>query len=276
MFKVKSQITGIFLAAKSFCTKNLSKVHRQLLANEIRIMRKLSHKNILRIHEVHETLDTVYVILDLMTDGDLSGLMTTVNLSENRIKKLMYQIIQGLAHIEQHGMIHRDIKPTNIMLGRESLPVPTVSNPQATPSLSDASIFPVIGDFGLACYKDESILAMGSGTHGYMPPEVVISKTLSGVQYTPKVDVFSAGVIFYKMVVKKDPVPFRPEPDASVSDIMKKYQINYNSRLIREFNPDGIDLMKKMLALEPKHRILASVALTHPFFASEAAAAKTA
>lgn len=237
-------------------------------------MRKLSHKNILRIHEVHESLDTVYVILDLMTDGDLSGLMNSVNLSEGRIKKLMYQIIQGLAHIEQHGMIHRDIKPTNIMLGRE--PSTATSGTPLVPSLSDASIFPVIGDFGLACFKDESILAMGSGTHGYMPPEVVISKTLSGVQYTPKVDVFSAGVIFYKMVVKKDPVPFRPEPDASVSDIMKKYQINYNTRLVREFNPDGIDLMKKMLALEPKQRILASVALTHPFFFSEAAAPKTA
>ena len=51
-----------------------------------------------------------------------------------------------------------------------------------------------------------------------------------------------------------------------MAEILKKFSINYNTRLIREFNSDGIDLLKLMLALEPKDRLSASKALQHSFF----------
>lgn len=155
-----------------------------LLVNEIRIMRRLNHPNILKMYEVHETMDTIFVVMDLMQHGDLSVFIANTQLSERVIRKIMFQLVQGLAYLESHGIIHRDIKPTNIMI--------TFKPGNECPDL-------IIGDFGLACMKDENIPCKGSGTHGYMPPEVVISKTQEGIQYTSKVDVFSAGVIFYKM-----------------------------------------------------------------------------
>lgn len=58
----------------------------------------------------------------------------------------------------------------------------------------------------------------------------------------------------------------RAGEEATVAEILKKFSINYNTRLIREFNSDGIDLLKLMLALEPKDRLSASKALQHSFF----------
>jgi len=123
--------------------------------------------------------------MDLLPNGDFScWIANNPLLSENKIKRLIHQLVQGLAYLETHGIIHRDIKPTNIM---------TAMVPGSDiPSL-------IIADFGLACYKDEAILCKGSGTQGYMPPEVYISKTLDSIPYTSKVDVFSAGVIFFKL-----------------------------------------------------------------------------
>lgn len=165
-------------------TTDISSATRQLLLTEIRIMRRLNHKNILKIHEVHETPNKVYLIMDLMEHGDFFDYISKAALNEPRIKRIMYQLVEGLAYLEQHGVIHRDIKPANLMVKFEAgNPYPTI----------------VIGDFGLACYKDQSILCKGSGTHGYMPPEVVISKLVAGIVYTSKVDVFAAGVIFFKL-----------------------------------------------------------------------------
>lgn len=152
--------------------------------NEIRIMRKLDNNNIMKIHEVHETSEHFYLIMDLMEHGDFFDYVSSTLLNESKIRKIMFQLIQGLSYLEQNGVIHRDIKPSNIMV-----------------KLDEGSDIPniVITDFGLACYKDEAILCKGSGTHGFMPPEVLISKTLDGIIYTSKVDVFAAGVIFFKL-----------------------------------------------------------------------------
>lgn len=181
---MKHAKSGLLYAAKSISTQDISSATRQLLLTEIRIMRKLNHKNILKIHEVHETSNKVYLIMDLMEHGDFFDYVNNTTLNETRIRRIMFQLIEGLSYLEQYGVIHRDIKPANIMVKCEAgNPYPTI----------------VIGDFGLACYKDESILCKGSGTHGYMPPEVVISKLVSGIVYTSKVDVFAAGVIFFKL-----------------------------------------------------------------------------
>lgn len=184
VFKVKHRKSGELFAAKAIPTKSISSSSRQLLSNEIRIMRKLNHKNILKIHEVHETSDKVFLIMDLMEHGDFYDFVDGASLTELQIKKIMYQLVEGLAYLEQQGVLHRDIKPANLMVKLEAGSVhPTI----------------VIGDFGLACYKNEAICCKGSGTHGYMAPEVVMSSVQANVVHTSKVDVFAAGVIFFKL-----------------------------------------------------------------------------
>lgn len=156
------------------------------MANEVFLMRSADHPNILKVHEVHETNSCIYLIIDIVDGGDLSNYLIKNKVNSKQIKEIMKQILSGLAHLESKQIIHRDIKTLNIM----------VKNPPL-----DSNEFPtlLICDFGLACKNIEPILCKGSGTYGYMAPEVMESKSKEEIPYSTKIDVFSVGVIFYKL-----------------------------------------------------------------------------
>lgn len=155
-------------------------------------MRRLSHKNILSLYEVHETKHSVYLILEVLRGGELLKKIKDKKLIEqDEILKVMRNFLEALAHIHINRIMHRDLKPENILLRDEN-------------DISEI----VIADFGLASYTDlnlNDVLFKRCGTPGFVAPEILSYKDGSDSFYDEKCDIFSAGVIFHVLLTGKKP-----------------------------------------------------------------------
>ena len=151
------------------------------MINEISITKQLDHPNIIKIYEVYETEHSIYLIMDLITGGDL---LQKLNKKEkyqiNDIKKIMSLFLEILHYIHNIGIMHRDLKPENILLRSEN------------------DVFDiVIADFGLATkIENSSVLFHHFGTPGFIAPEV-LNYSKSFPFYNEKCDIYSLGIIFY-------------------------------------------------------------------------------
>ena len=115
-----------------------------------------------------------------MTEGDLyHKIKIEETLSETQICSLFCQILKGLIFLHSNGVVHRDIKPDNILL---------------TKNKQNSQIIVKIADFSLAEYFHEKKLNAICGTPGYMAPEIFTED-----EYDEKVDVYSLGIILYMM-----------------------------------------------------------------------------
>jgi serine/threonine protein kinase len=139
------------------------------------------------------------------------------------------------------GMMHRDIKPENLILKDNQ---------------NDWDI--KIADFGLAtAINCGELIFKRCGTPGYVAPEI-----LADEKYDEKVDIFSAGVILYILLTGGS--PFHADSYNQILWKNKTCEINFNfSEFGQKFSDPAVDLMKKMLAKNPKERISASEALKH-------------
>lgn len=258
VFKVSlnSDPTQIF-AAKIFEKKSIKKMHKKLLVAEIQVLQLLHHESIIKIEEVHETPDEVVVVMELMNCGLLSDFIKeNPKMSPEVIKQIMKQLLKGLTYMASLGVIHRDIKPSNILIekfekiGTEKVPIIKIA------------------DVGLACFEGEEQLFETAGTPGYMAPEVILSgKLAEQEQLTSKLDVYSAGVLFYHLITKRS--PFKTTDDVDITMANEHGKISYDSMYITKFSKAGVDILKKMLEAKPRLRISAKEALDHPYFEEE-------
>ena len=185
--EIKNNKTGECFAAKHFLKEKLEEDDIKLLKNEILIMRGLNHPHILNIHEIHESSHDIILVLDLMKDGELDTFLKNKKnlITENFIKNIIREGLLALKHLNSKGVIHRDIKPENILIEYDEN--------------CHKKIHIKISDFGLSVFQGKEICCPGAGTPGFMPPEVANYKSYSINQLTSKIDIFSLGVIFFKM-----------------------------------------------------------------------------
>ena len=141
-------------------------------------MRKLNnHKNLIKLYEVHETINSIYMVMELLQGGQLLDKMQN-NLTEDEIIYIIKGILEGISHIHEKNIMHRDLKPENILFRNEY------------------DLDPVIVDFGLATFNnDNNYLFPRCGTPGYVAPEIANLKNTENVQYSVVCDIFSVGII---------------------------------------------------------------------------------
>lgn len=146
-----------------------------LLANEIRILTQLNHPNIVKVYEVIEESNAVYIVMELC-EGDLRKYTDAGGCGERRGVQLMRQVLKGYGELVRLGIVHRDLKPANILLGRGAAK---------------------LADFGMAKFVANEALLLRShvGTPYYMAPQV-----LQRIEYSRKCDIWSLGVILYELV----------------------------------------------------------------------------
>jgi len=156
---------------------------KESLLNEIKILQNLNHKGIMKLYEVHESMLSVFLIMELLEGGELSETLQEKRyFSENDCATMLKNIIEPLAYMHSKGVMHRDIKPENLILRS-----------------SEKEFDIVIADFGLAHQKDyPKVIHYRCGTPGYCAPEILNSKG-EKMEYDLKCDVFSVGCLFYYM-----------------------------------------------------------------------------
>lgn len=151
--------------------------------NEIDIMRALDHDNVIKLYEVYETDKSLYLVLELIQGKSLQEVLKKGGFKDNesRVKNVISSILEALAYLAAKGVMHRDLKPDNILL--------------------DKGDKVKIVDFGLATFIDiPEYIFKKCGTPGYIAPEVFkYDVKNSATNYNDRCDVFSAGCIFYFM-----------------------------------------------------------------------------
>eukprot|EP01016_Furgasonia_blochmanni_P044391 TRINITY_DN6162_c0_g1_i12.p1 TRINITY_DN6162_c0_g1~~TRINITY_DN6162_c0_g1_i12.p1 ORF type:complete len:538 (-),score=180.00 TRINITY_DN6162_c0_g1_i12:241-1767(-) len=234
------------MAVKSFEKKQLmqSMKNKLSLINEINIMRRMHHENIIKLYEVYESDNHVNLILELLKGGELfDRIVKKGHYTESDACALMRRLLSALDYMHQRGIMHRDIKPENLILKSNE---------------DDTDI--KIADFGLAAFVSSGEqLFKRCGTPGYVAPEI-----LDDQPYDQKVDVFSAGVILYILLTGCSPFYGKTYNEILIKNKKCEIKFNFDEQKIKPSDL-AIDLLKSMLEKNPEYRITAYEALSHPW-----------
>uniref|UniRef100_A0A0K8VG67 Calcium/calmodulin-dependent protein kinase type 1 n=1 Tax=Bactrocera latifrons TaxID=174628 RepID=A0A0K8VG67_BACLA len=187
--------------------KKALKGKEESLENEIRVLRRLAHPNIVQLLETFEDKWKVYLVMELVTGGELfDRIVEKGSYTEKDASDLIRQILEAVDYMHEQGVVHRDLKPENLLYYSPN---------------NDSKI--MISDFGLSKMEDSGIMATACGTPGYVAPEVLAQKP-----YGKAVDVWSIGVISYILLCGYP--PFYDENDANLfAQILKAY-LQYRPR----------------------------------------------
>ena len=216
------------VAIKFINKKKLQNGDDERIKNEIKIITKLNHPNILKAFEVFDDETNYYIVMERPIRGDLFNYICSKGrLSMDEASFIFYQIVNGIQYLHKNKIVHRDMKPENIMLTKDMIVK--------------------IGDLGLSKYfkSSESRLKTNCGSPCYSAPEV-----LRGNRYKPQpVDLWGLGIILYCMVCGE--LPFEDErEDILVRKVtLGKYTCPlFVSDIFKSF-------FKKILCPNPNERI---------------------
>ncbi|MEO7908567.1 MAG: protein kinase [Roseiflexaceae bacterium] len=157
---------------------------RARFEREARTIARLEHRYILPVHDVAESEGTPYLVMRYTDSGDLAGLITSGQLTTQRMIELVGQVAEALDYAHRQGVIHRDIKPANVLISRDG----------------DA----LLADFGIAKIYEDTLQLTGEGnmvgTPAYMAPE-----QLQGKAVDARTDVYALGVVLYQALTGECP-----------------------------------------------------------------------
>ena len=184
MYLVERKTNGEKLAVKAFSKESAysSKGGKDAVVKEIEILRRLDHPNLLKLFEIFETDNSLYLIMEYIDGGCFSSLMKrSGRISEEKAIVYLSFILKGVAYMHDLGIMHRDIKPDNLMFRKGK-----------TEEL-------VLVDFGLATEANiGKYIYTRCGTPGYVAPEVANLKNPLAT-YSVVCDIFSCGVILHML-----------------------------------------------------------------------------
>lgn len=234
---------------------------------EMVIMQQISHPNIVKLHEHKETKSHLYLIMELVSGGDLNGyLQSHAKLAEDLALCMSKQMLSALEYLHSQNITHRDIKPDNILIASED---PFVCK---------------LGDFGLSkmVHNNETFMKTFCGTILYCAPEVYNAydtyTTQQGTKrqrndgsgprrsYGQAVDVWSYAAVLWTALCGKP--PFKPGPDGNTHvmlDKIMKEELDVQPLKDCGVSDDAIDLMKIMLDTDPQSRPSETECLAHPW-----------
>lgn len=269
VYKAKDRNTGETIALKKIRLEAEDEGVPSTAIREISLLKELAHPNVVSLLDVVHSEAKLYLVFEYL-DQDLKKYMDSVDgpLSGMLVKSYLYQLLRGIAFCHSHRVLHRDLKPQNLLIDRNG-------------ALK-------LADFGLArafgipvrTYTHEVV------TLWYRAPEILLGSR----HYSTPVDMWSIGCIFAEMANKKPLFPGDSEIDElfrifrtlgtptddtwpGVSQLpdykatFPKWPATSLAKVCKSLDDDGLDLLSKMLIYDPSRRISAKESLTHSYIA---------
>lgn len=237
-------------AVKQIKKANLTPEELKTVMLEVEIMKKLEHPNIVFLVDIFESPKKVYMVLELLTGGELFDRIVRDNFfTEKAASRVMRVMTEAIAYLHSKNVVHRDLKPENVIFSSDR---------------EDAEI--KITDFGLAKMdvRDNNSLKTACGTPNYVAPEVLESKP-----YGFPVDMWSLGVILYILLCGFP--PFIANDNCQLYIRIKKGLFSFLPPYWDNISGAAKDLISQLLIVDPEKRATPAVVLSHPWIVGESA-----
>ena len=273
----RDTITGEVVAIKKIERAFEHQTFTKRTLRELKLLRALHHENIIRLNNIlrplnAEKFDEIYCVFELMETDLASIIKSPQPLSEEHCQFFLYQILRGMKYIHSKNVIHRDLKPRNLLVN----------------SNCDLKIC----DFGLArcdfstLSRQTAAMTDYVATRWYRAPEVI----LTWEKYTKAIDMWSIGCIFAELMGRQ---PIFPGVDSSnqvqlIVDVLgypednvidkirsekaKSYLLRLPKRKPADFrilfphaSETACDLLRRLLSFDPDQRLTVNEAIQHPY-----------
>uniref|UniRef100_A0A8C4RHD2 Cyclin-dependent kinase 1 n=1 Tax=Erpetoichthys calabaricus TaxID=27687 RepID=A0A8C4RHD2_ERPCA len=257
VYKGRHKTTGQVVAMKKIRLESEEEGVPSTAIREISLLKELQHPNIVCLQDVLMQESRLYLVFEFLS-MDLKKYLDSIPsgqyMDPTLVKSYLYQICQGIVFCHSRRVLHRDLKPQNLLIDNKGVIK--------------------LADFGLArafgipvrVYTHEVV------TLWYRAPEVL----LGSARYSTPVDVWSIGTIFAELATKKPLFHGDSEIDQLFrifrtlgtpnNDVWPDWKPGNLSSVVKNLNEDGIDLLSKMLIYDPAKRISARQALNHSYF----------
>jgi serine/threonine-protein kinase len=211
---------------------------RTRFAGEARVMAALDHPNVVRVYDYVEA-DIYALVIERMRGGTLGDRLVAGSISFSNACKIALALLRGLEHAHRNGVLHRDIKPQNLLF-----------DDRGALKIADFGLATVIGPSGALA----TTTARQPGTPAYMAPEQ-LSPSLGRV--SPATDVWAAGAVLYEMLAGQ-----RPSADADNDPVMLWRRVEQDAAPVSDVDPEVprelSDVVSRALARLPAQRFPAA------------------
>ncbi|KAL4606620.1 hypothetical protein ACB092_09G116500 [Castanea dentata] len=247
VWHARHRVHGTEVAIKEIATGRLNKKLQESLMSEIFILKRINHSNIIRLHDIIEVPGKIHLVLEYCRGGDLSiYLQRHGRVPEATAKQFMLQLAAGLQILRDNNLIHRDLKPQNLLL-----------------STNDKNSTLKIADFGFArSLQPRGLAETLCGSPLYMAPEIMQLQ-----KYDAKADLWSVGAILFQLVTGKTPFTGNNQIQL-LQNIMRSTELHFPLD-ITDLSSDCKDLCQKLLRRNPVERLTFDEFFNHPFLSQK-------
>ncbi|XP_034016477.1 serine/threonine-protein kinase DCLK3 [Thalassophryne amazonica] len=215
-----------------------------MMQNELSLLAILCHPRIVRLLAHHHTHTHSYLVMELVSGGDLfEAISEKGKFAEAEAGLMVSDVSEALNYIHCKSIVHRDIKPENLLIE----------------DVTNGSCRLKLGDFGLAMVVTEPVFTI-CGTPTYVAPEI-----LSETGYGVAVDVWALGVILYILLCGFPPFRSRDRNEEELFQLIKKGQFHFLSPYWDPISEEARGLIRDLLQPDPSLRLTAEQTLLHPW-----------
>ncbi|XP_075064749.1 calcium/calmodulin-dependent protein kinase type 1D [Mixophyes fleayi] len=247
----EDKITGKLFAVKCIPKKAL-KGKESSIENEIAVLKKIKHENIVALEDIYESPSHLYLVMQLVSGGELFDRIVEKGFyTEKDASALIRQVLDAVFYLHRLGIVHRDLKPENLLYFSQE---------------GESKI--MISDFGLSKMEGKGdVMSTACGTPGYVAPEVLAQKP-----YSKAVDCWSIGVIAYILLCGYP--PFYDENDSKLFEQILKADYEFDSPYWDDISDSAKDFISHLMEKDPNKRYTCEQALRHPWIAGDTALCK--